>query len=221
MREFIIGELAAWKQMHDIWETVTSVEFEVNNDIPQLDPSIHTYPEFRKRCKKISPEALAEAHELWCTRFTGLRWSEERARVEGLSIMIDKLVTKIDTLLGDDTGLDLADVKLIGEFRMLLEQVRKERNTDIERAQALGNISRVLITNPNYLELSPPLLMELILMSRNVLGGLHQLDFSSLNIKELELLELAVQEAKAIKINQLPEVTQITPTTDKDGSDQQ
>jgi hypothetical protein len=213
MRAFIISELAAWKPMHDVYECVTSVEFEVNNDIARLNSEIHTYPEFRKRCRKISPEALAEAHELWTTRFTGIRWSEERARIEGLAQLADRLLVKIDKLLVGDTGLDLADVKLISEFRMLLEQVRKERAADFERAQSLGNMGKVLATNPNFLELSPPLLMELILVSRAIIGGLHNLEFAALNMRELELLEFAVQTAKAKKINQLVDVTQIEEST--------
>lgn len=204
MRAYIIDQLAAWVPMHDIWDHVCSIEFETETDIPRLNAEIHTYAEFKNRCRKIPPVAIEEAHEIWKTRYVGIYWSEDKARIVGAGAMVDKLVTYINKQLGSGT-IDIADAKLIGEFRMLLEQIRKERYGEFERQQAAHDSSKVLITNPRYLDLTPGLLMELILTFRNLIDGLHNIDFSSLNIRELEALELAVHTMKLKKIGQLPD----------------
>lgn len=180
MRAYVLQQVAACVPYAEIYRTVTSAEFEDQFGIPALNSEVHTYSSFRHRALRLPVAKLEQAHEEWKVRFDKIRWATEKARVQGLSDLIDKLIQSVES-----GGIDY---DAITEIRMLMEQIRKERNTDADRAALAASGTHVLIANPKNVSIDLTMLEELILTFRNEIGGLHTLDLSVLTTKELEQL---------------------------------
>jgi len=208
LKAYVLTQLAACVPYHEIYKTVTTPDFEKRTGIKSLDPEIFSYQNFRARALHIPRDKVQAAHEEWKSRFDDVRWAEEKARVQGLSDLIDKLLQSIEN--GElDTGL-------VTETRLLMEQIRKERNTDADRAALAASGTRVLIANPKNVEINLPLLDELILTYRHEIGGLHMLDLSALTVRELEQLS---EKCQTIITERITTTTIETKYTEEEGDD--
>lgn len=208
MRTLIVNELAAWKPYKEIWEYVTSDKLRDDVGIEPLDPDIHNYNLFRMRCKRVPKATVAKAHEEWKKRYEGMRWAEEKNRVQGLSDLIDRVNRVLDD--GDfnkDTTGTLA--ALVGQLKSLYEQVRKELSAEADREALSASGARVLLQNPRNVEIDAGYVSELLLVYREEIGGLHNLDYSALNMQELRLLQDAISRAMQTKLDAIEEAETI------------
>lgn len=217
MRQFIVNQLAMWKPYKEVWLLATSDELKDTVGIEPLDPNVYGYDMFRMRCKRIPKNEIAIAHEEWKKQFDGIRWAEEKARVQGMSDMIDKLNEYIDK--GDfdkDTTGTMSSI--VSQLRGLYEQIRKERSAEADRQALAASGTRVLLANPKNVQLDTDYVSELLLVYRNEIGGLHNLDLDALNKRELEMLRDACTAAIERKIDKLDEVDTEEMESDNDDS---
>ncbi len=203
MRKYVIDALAAWTPYKDIWLTVTDPQTAKVTTLVPLDPKIHTYDLFRMRCQRLPKHEIALAHQEWQREIGVARWAEEKARVQGLSDLIDRVNGYItDGTFNEATGTLSS---LVGQMRKLFEQVRKEISAKADRAALSASGAHILLTNPKNVQLDANHVAELLLVYRTEIGGLHNLDLSALNIKELEQLRDKCQQEIDDKIGQITE----------------
>jgi hypothetical protein len=213
MRQLIVSKLAAWTPYKEIWEYVTSDKLRDEVGLEPLDPDVYNYNLFRMRCKRVPKKVVAEVHEEWKKRHEGIRWAEEKNRVLGLSDLIDRVNGVLDE--GDfnkDTTGTLA--ALVGQLKSLYEQVRKELAADADREALSKSGARILLQNPRNVEIDAGYVSELMLVYREEIGGLHNLDFSALNMQELRLLAEAVSLAMQKKLDAIEEAEAIDDEED-------
>lgn len=203
LRTYIISQLATWKPFKDIWLTVTNSEkFFKETGLTPLDPVVHNYGMFRMRCKRIQKNEIAIAHKQYQEEMGSVHWAEDKARVQGLSDLIDRVSKYVESGKFDkDTTGTLSS--LVGQLRGLYEQVRKEVSADADRAALSASGTRVLLANPKNVQLDVGYVTQLLLICREEIGGLHQLDLSSLNVQELELLRSHCQATIDGKMNEI------------------
>ena len=191
LRAYIVSRLAAWRPYKEIWVEVTNSDF-AKTGLTPLDPITTTYDRFRLRCKRIPKHEVALAHEEWQLEVGSVKWAEDKARVQGLSELIDSINVVIEKKYFDKNTIGTL-VGLIGQLRGLYEQIRKEVSADADRAALSASGTRVLLTNPKNVEINAETLSELLLVYREEVGGLHNLDLSVLNTTELNSLITACQ----------------------------
>ncbi len=219
IREYVVSELATWKPRAQIWREVTDAELMNERGITALDPRIHTYSSFMHRCKRIPQQDISEAHELWKANFYGIRWAEEKARAQGLSDLIDRVNKTIDdgVFSKDRTGTLAA---LVGQLRGLYEQLRKELSAEEERKALAASGTRVMLGNPLNVQIDGPLVAELIMTFRKEIGGLHTLNFNSLNLQELQILNAEIERVINEKLAAIPETdAELTLNDDDEDED--
>ena len=216
MKEYIIHALATWHTPTMIWNCVTSDAFTAETGIAKLDPAVHLYDTFYARCKRVPADVLTIEYEKWRADYKGVRWAEEKARVEGLSKLLDVAFQSMDTGTPcEECGRSTQkmDVDLIESIQKLMEQIRKERNTDLDRAALSGAAGRTLLANPLNMMLDAALMMDMILTFRSEIGGLHKFNWSALSLRELDEMAEAIQSAKSQKISNIP-ITEVSNDDD-------
>lgn len=212
IRSYIIGELAIKTKIKDIYSEVTSSGFEEEHGIKPIDSKLESYGVFLRKCRDIPEEEIKGAYEEYKLEFDSIRWSSEKARVQGLGIQVDRLMSVCDTVDKIiESGVNEDSIKMLtittSEIRALLEQIRKERSSDADRRALIeSSQNKLLIANPQNIEITGELLKELIMMCRADMGGLHRLDFTILDIKELESVKESINKAIEFKLNTIPEI---------------
>lgn len=187
IEEYVINQLARWISYKKIWETVTAPKFKDDTGLVPLDPKVHGYNSFRMRCSRVNNNAIAVAHETWQREIGNIRWGDDKARIQGLSDLIDKVNKVIEDKTYDPKTTGTLSA-LISGLQKLYEQVRKEVSADVDRAALAASGSRILLTNPKSVEIDVEYVSELLLLYRSEVGGLHNLDLKALNNTELEQL---------------------------------
>lgn len=204
LRAYIINQLATWKPYKDIWLVITNPEFHEKTGLEWLDPEIHNYDLFRMRCKRVPKNQIAIAHEAYQREVGAVRWAEEKARAQGLSDLIDKVNATIDADKFDKNTTGTMSAMIVA-LRGLYEQVRKEVSADKDREALSASGTRVLLANPKNVMIDANHLSELVLVYREEIGGLHNLDLPSLPLKELEQLRDGCEDAIKEKLGEITE----------------
>ncbi|MEK0337000.1 MAG: hypothetical protein QQN41_06145 [Nitrosopumilus sp.] len=213
IRSYIIGELAIKTKIKDIYSEVTSSDFEEEHGIKPIDGSLESYGVFLRKCRDVPEEEIKSAYEEYKLEFDSIRWASEKARVQGLGIQVDRLMKVcdvVDKILESGT-VNEDSIKMLtvstSEIRALLEQIRKERSSDADRRALIeSGQNKLLIANPQNIEITGELLKELIMMCRTDMGGLHNLDFTILDIKELQAVKESINKAIEFKLNTMPQI---------------
>ena len=208
MREYIISRLAVWASYKDLWVTVTGAKFQEDTKIETLNPELYTFDLFRMRCSRMPKHEIALAHEAYQLEIGAAKWAEDKIRLQGMSDLIDKVTVIVDkaTYNKDTTGTLAA---LIGSLRGLYEQMRKEQQADLDREALSASGTRILLTNPKNVKLDIDYVSEMLLIYREEIGGLHNLDFDALNITELSLLHDKIEDAIANKVEVIEEAEEV------------
>lgn len=205
LRQHIVQRLALWIPYIDIWTEITSKEFEKKTGITALDPQATNYDAFRMRCARVPKHEIALAHEDWQKEIGEIKWAEDKARIQGLSDLIDKVHKYInDGDFDKDTTGTLA--ALVGQMRNLYEQIRKEVQIDADRAALSASGTRVLLTNPKNIQLDANYIEELALVYREEMGGLHNMDLAVLTTEELKQLRAKCDTLLMARKNQIVDV---------------
>ena len=200
IRQFVVTELAAQKMLINIWKRVTSAEMSERFGIQPLDPLIHHYDIFRQACRRIKTDEIAEAFKLWKEDFYGVRWAEEKARVEAMSDLVDQL-------LNPAKYPEIAELAIEDRFtqlRLMWEQIRKERQGETDR-RLTDTVAKTLLANPKNVQINASYIRELIMIHRQELGGIHNIGLENLTLVELDQLITAATQIKTTKYLNLPE----------------
>ncbi len=221
IRRFVTNNLATWARPTDLYKELIGPGFLETHGFGGLDPDVHAYGLFMDRCRKIPRTELIEAREEWEATLTDVRWAGMKDRAKALSDLIDTVMKRIEKSDGEDTihegGKGHVTVQTIHEdvtqIRMLMEQVRKEVSADADRAALSASGGRVLIANPKAVEITAETVSEMLLIYREELGGLHNMNLVALTLTELEKLLEATQKAIFNKIQSMNE-TNITDGED-------
>lgn len=211
-RQQIIAQLGQGRKYAWVYKYVTSDQFTADTGVAKLDPFLHSLQSFRERVKKIPAEVITKEFEKWQADLSGIHWAEEKARLQGLSDLVDKLLEDIDnTELVTESTLDT-----INSVRRLMEQIRRERNTDFERMNAAsGSAARMMLSNPRYVNIDSELIVEWLLTF------MHLIKIETLTIQQLTQLQpFAERLLLAFKaaVNKIPEtpIERVDPNdTDK------
>lgn len=206
LKTFIIKEKAKGQKPSHVWKIITDESFEKEFHIkgPHKKAKFRT---FLNRWHKIPVEEVAIARQEWKNNFDDLYYSSKRGRVETLSRMAKKLE--------DAVNEGNLDTEILAEVRKTLTAIRQEMNADADR-EALANSGSILIANPKEVKLDITLIKELIMTMRNDVGGIKEIiDFSILQLHELEEIKKAVDEEIKKTIDGLQE-TEIIEEDDDD-----
>ena len=212
IRAYIIAELAIKVSVTDIYSEVTSPDFEEKEGIKFIDSTLESYGVFLRKCRGIPEDEIKEAYADYKSEVEQYRWSSEKNRIRGLEVILNRLIkiSEAAALIADKslTSESLKNLTMtISEIRAILEQIRKERSADADREALLkSGQNKLLIANPQNIEITPELLRELTMMSREDMGGLHTLDFTILDIKELESVKESINKAIEFKLSTIPEI---------------
>jgi PAS domain-containing protein len=214
VRRHIVNALATWARPMELYKELTDPSFGEANGFPGLDPEAHGCNTFLKRCATLPRAELIEARDAWAATLEDVRWAEMKARAQALSDLIDTVMERIERSGGEDTvresGKGHISVQTIHEdvtqIRMLMEQVRREVSADADRAALSASGGRVLVANPKAVEINADTVGEMLLVWREELGGLHNLDLSALSLAELTKLGETVQKAVSDRLASMDEV---------------
>ncbi|MFA7286954.1 MAG: hypothetical protein WC052_04825 [Patescibacteria group bacterium] len=215
MRTFIVGELAKWTPYKEVWERVTSKSLTEDVGLGPLDPKVFNYGMFRARCKRIPKAVIAKAHEEYLTSFDGIRWANDKNRIQGLSDLIDRVNEQLDD--GDfDKNTTGTMAQLVVALRGIHEQMRKEVQADLDRAALSASGVRVLLTNPRNVTIDVGYMNEMIMVCRTEIGGLHNLDFTALSVTELGQLKQVIERVLEAKISAATQIEIVEEVDDED-----
>jgi len=203
VRHYIVNALATWAKPTELYRELTDPTFGTTNGFSGLDPEAHGCNTFLKRCSAIPKAELVEAHDIWAATLEDVHWAGMKARAQALSDLIDTVMERIEKSGGEDTVHESSKGYItvqtihddVAQIRMLMEQVRKEVSADADRAALSASGGRVLIANPKAVEITAETVGEMLLVWREELGGLHNLNLSALSLAELNNLLEAVQTA--------------------------
>lgn len=167
-REFIVAGLAAWKSPKELWMELTADDFEEKHGLPALDPSVHDYKTFRRKCRRIPKREIAEQHDAWLQRYDDIKWATDKVRIQGMSNVLDKLYDRIinEGDLRKDT---------IHSLRQLMEQIRKERSADADRDALAKSGTSIFLTNPGNVQFDVSLIKQSVLVLRHEYGGVENM----------------------------------------------
>jgi hypothetical protein len=170
------------------------------------------------RCARVPKDTVAHAHHEWQLETGAIRWAEDKARLQGISDLVDKVTKQIDdnTYEKDTTGTLAA---LVAQLRGLYEQIRKEVHADADRKALSASGTRILLANPKSVVINSEYVSELILVYREEIGGLHNLDMTALSMIELEQLRDAVIREITNKLNAIEEAESADVTSDEANED--
>jgi len=199
IRQYVIDLRAANLTYREMYEEVTDPELEQKVGVSPLDPKVHTFDSFRWRATHLPAEEIAQARTEWKEKIKNLRWATTLSRMQGISGLIDRLMKALkDGEIEEKTDL-------LSQLRLMIEQMRKEESADADR-EALASVgsTRILLANPKFVSINPVMLQELFMMLRHEIGGIHQLDFKALSIRELVELRAAVDDAMLHKQPTIP-----------------
>ena len=201
LKAYIVGQLAVWTKYSEIYEDITSEDFEDRTQVPRLDSTIFPYHSFLTRIKKIPKEEIVVAHQEWKNSFDKIRWSHQKQRVQAMSDMADKIMNTLTGKVtkGSNTLMDFMASKenlttLVTELRQLMEGIRKEMSADADRAALGAGATRVLIGNPLNVQVDAQGIQELLMLLRLEYGGLHTFDYSPLSLQELSQFRDKIDE---------------------------
>lgn len=213
LKAYVIGQLAVWAKYSEIYTDITAEDFQERTQIPCLDPDIFSYSNFVTRCKKIPKETITKAHLEWKNSFDNIRWSHQKARVEAMSTLADKIMNSLTGKVDKDSNtlVDFLASKetlttLVTELRQLMEGIRREMSGDADRAALGAGATRVLIGNPLSISVDMQDVQELLMLLRMEHGGLHHFDYFSLSLKELAQLRDKVDETIIDKQSEIQEI---------------
>lgn len=194
VRLFIIDQLAAWKTKQEIYDYVTSKDFEEETGMTAINAEEENYRAFAIRCGMIPKRELAKAHDDWTKRYDDIRWADQKARVEGMSDLIDKLMKE----LKEDPA---RSPDLLAQARLMMEQIRKEMSADADRAAQAASGTKIFL-HGGSIEFTSQLVGDLIMVIREEYGGLHNMNLNVLSIEELEKLITKTKEVRNKKLEQ-------------------
>lgn len=198
LRQFIIDQLASWKTKKEVYQLVTSKKFEDKYSIERLDPKVQNFKSFVVMCANIPKRELAKAHNQWLQRYDDIRWSGQKARVAGMSELVDKLMAKIK-----EDPLEYVDA--LAQLRMYMEQIRKEMTLDAELEAKASSGTRIFLQGSGSVNFTADLMKDVVLVIREEYGGLHNIDLTALTIDELKKLIDACTEVYEEKLsNEVP-----------------
>ncbi len=215
VRQYVVNALATWSKPAELYRELTDPTFAENNGFSGLDPEKHKFDSFKNRCKRIPHTELIDAHEIWQATLIDVRWAGMKDRAQALSDLIDTVMRRIKKADGEDIVHEGAKGNIIvqtihddvTQIRMLMEQMRKEVSADADRSALAASGNRVMIANPKAVEITAETVGEMLLMYRQELGGLHNLDMSALTLAELNKLLEAVQCAVSDRIKSMSDAS--------------
>ena len=213
VRRHIVNALATWAKPVELYRELTDPAFEGANGFFGLDPEAHGCNTFLKRCSAIPKAELVEAHDAWAATLEDVHWAGMKARAQALSDLIDTVMERIERSGGEDTVRESSKGYItvqtihddVAQIRMLMEQVRREVSADADRAALSASGGRVLVANPKAVEINADTVGEMLLVWREELGGLHNLDLSALSLAELTKLDETVRKVIADRLASMDE----------------
>lgn len=201
--EYVILQLALWRKPEDIFNDLSAIDTKEKTGVDRLHSGV-TLDRFIHRCTMVKPEQRAEAFLKWQSDFTDTQYADEKSRVK----LLVSLVERLEKMESDDP-------EVISQVRLLMEQIRKERNTEADREALKQSGTRILLSDPNNVEIDVDTLEELIMLYRREVGGLHLLNWSLLSLTELDDMESALAQAKRERLERAitseAEVSNIDP----------